>query len=179
MCVIASQSILFSIFSLSPHIVITTLGYSQKFFGIFFGVNALTYTIASIISARLLTKVSGKTCIMIGSSLMITGGILLFTITTYSEITIITLIIPTLLASSGTSFILGPATSMAIEPYRRITGTATALIGSAEAISAAFIGNLAVKLSSFEGSTLSCIILISGITAMVFILLFNPRKKHY
>lgn len=177
MSVIASQAVLFSIFSLSPHIIITTLGYSQKIFAVCFAINALVYTIASIGSAKLLSKTSGRMCIMVGGFLMLIGGSLLFITTTYLKMNSIFMIIPALFASSGTSFILGPATSMAIDPYRRITGTATALIGSAEAVSAAFIGNLAIQFSSFNGSTLSYIILISGVTSLTFTLVFSLKLK--
>lgn len=166
-CTIASQAVLFSFFSLSPHIIITTLGYTHQFFALCFGINALTYTFASVASAKLLTRVEATTCIMIGGVLMLLAGILLLTFIHFQKLNIILLMAPALLASSGTSFIFGPATSMAIDQYKRITGTATALIGSLEAISAAFIGNMAIKFSNFDGSTLSYIILISGIMVMI------------
>jgi len=166
-CTIASQAVLFSFLSLSPHIIITTLGYTNQFFALCFGINALTYTLASVVSARLLIKINAPACIMIGGSLMLLSGILLLTFIYFHKLNILLLMAPALLASSGTSFILGPATSMAIDPYKHITGTATALIGSLEAISAAFVGNMAIKFSNFDGSTLACIILLSGTMVMI------------
>ena len=174
-CVVAAQAVLFSFFSLSPHIIITTLGYSQRFFGLCFGINALTYTIASAICGKIIAKTGAHSCIKIGGLLMLCGGSALFLLRHFFGLNIITLMIPALLASSGSSFILGPATSAAIDPYRRTTGAATALVGSIEAISAAFIGNLAIKFSNFNGSTFACMVLISGIVAICFCYISNAK----
>lgn len=167
LCVIASQAVLFSFFSLSTHIIITTLGYSERFFGICFAINALAYSLASIISARSLSHIGAMSCIKIGGFMLFGSGILLLLLLHYSGLTIFTLMLPALVASSGTSFIMGPATSLAIDPYKRITGTATAFIGSLEAVSAAAIGNIAISFSEFDGKTFAYIVAISGITVLL------------
>ncbi len=166
-CVVSTQAVLFSFFSLSPHIIISTLGYDERFFGICFAINALTYSLASIISARALTHIGAMSCIRIGGIMLFGAAILLICLLKYKGLGVITLMLPTLIASSGTSFIMGPATSMAVDSYKRVTGTATAFIGSLEAISAAAIGNIAVAISDFNGETFAYIVAISGIAVLL------------
>jgi len=166
-CLVSSQVVLFSFFSLSPHIIISTLGYDERFFGICFGANALTYSVASIISARSLSHIGAISCIKIGGIMISSAGILLLCLLKYQGLTLITLLGPTLLASSGTSFIIGPATSLAVDSYKRITATATAFLGSLEAVIAAAIGNVSVAVSDFDGKTFAYIVTISGIAILL------------
>ena len=99
--------------------------------------------------------------------MMLAGSTFLMAFIFSGSLGIESLIIAGLLSSSGSSFILGPATSAAIDRYRTTTGAATALVGSIEAISAAFIGNMAIKYAHFDGLTFAVIVLISGTVALL------------
>lgn len=167
LCVVASQAVLFTFFSLSPHIIISKFGYSSKFFGYCFALNALTYTFASWICGKAIYKIGTYGCIKIGGTMMLAGSTFLMAFIFSGSLGIESLIIAGLLSSSGSSFILGPATSAAIDRYRTTTGAATALVGSIEAISAAFIGNMAIKYAHFDGLTFAVIVLISGTVALL------------
>jgi len=169
-CVVSSQAVLFSFFSLSPHIIITKLGYTQRFFGIFFAINALTYTIASWVCGNVIRKLGPYKCIKIGGFLMILGGMSLILLRYYLPLNIIFILIPGLIASSGSSFILGPATSAGVDCYKKTIGSATALIGSIEAVSAAFIGSIVIKFADFDGLAFACVAIIAGVISIIGII---------
>ena len=165
---ICAQCVLFSFFSSSPKIIIETLGYSENFFALCFGLNALVYMGASAIGSFSLRKLGLYKTILIGCFLIFSGGALMTSLNFILGVTLWGLLGPIFLSSSGYSFIAGPATSLGVEAFRTKAGTATALLACLEFSVAGFVGSFSVGERLTDNAPLGIILTLSGIFALLF-----------
>lgn len=136
--------------SLAPNVLMVGAGLSPLQFSLAFGANGFWIMAVSFVANRIIQKIGRPTCLMMGSVLMALGCLgLLFGLTQLSaEIQQHWLVymLPVASACAGLAFMMGPATSYALEPYANEAGVASALVGFVQMAGGAGLGLLAMSL---------------------------------
>lgn len=134
--------------SLSSQVLMGDAGLTSLQFALAFGCNGFWIMLVSVIANRVIRKAGRPACLSIGTLLMALGGIMLLALLTVLptpwRLNWLGYMLPVAVACSGLAFLMGPATSYALEPYPHQAGVAAALNGfvqmaGAAAVSLAFI----------------------------------------
>ncbi|MGP2543146.1 multidrug effflux MFS transporter [Yersinia sp. 2541 StPb PI] len=151
--------------SLAPNVLMVGAGLSPLQFSLVFGANGFWIMAVSFIANRIIQKIGRPTCLMTGSLLMALGCLgLLFGLTQLSaEIQQHWLVymLPVASACAGLAFMMGPATSYALEPYANEAGVASALVGFVQMAGGAGLGLLAMSLP-IEPKLSLAIVMLAG-----------------
>lgn len=119
--------------SLAPGVLMEQGGLSPFTFALVFGANGLWIMLVSQLVSYVIRKAGRPFCLLSGALLMLvaaammTGEILSFS--TDLQHFWLCYMLPVAVAVSGLAFIIGPATSYALEPYQQQAGMASALQG--------------------------------------------------
>lgn len=151
--------------SLAPNVLMVGTGLSPLQFSLAFGANGFWIMAVSFVANRIIQKIGRPTCLMMGSVLMALGCLgLLFGLTQLSaEIQQHWLVymLPVASACAGLAFMMGPATSYALEPYANEAGVASALVGFVQMAGGAGLGLLAMSLP-IEPKLSLAIVMLAG-----------------
>lgn len=151
--------------SLAPNVLMVSAGLSPLQFSLAFGANGFWIMAVSFFANRIIQKVGRPTCLMIGSLLMALGCIgLLFGLTQLSaemQNHWLVYMLPVACACAGLAFMMGPATSYAMEPYANEAGVASALVGFVQMAGGAALGLLAMALP-IEPKLSLAIVMLAG-----------------
>jgi DHA1 family bicyclomycin/chloramphenicol resistance-like MFS transporter len=151
--------------SLAPNVLMVGAGLSPLQFSLAFGANGFWIMAVSFVATRIIQKIGRPTCLMMGSVLMALGCLgLLFGLTQLSaEIQQHWLVymLPVASACAGLAFMMGPATSYALEPYANEAGVASALVGFVQMAGGAGLGLLAMSLP-IEPKLSLAIVMLAG-----------------
>lgn len=164
---------LFSYFSISPYILIKTLGISKQHFGWYFGIMGLLLLIGSLIAARTVTAFGYKKNILIGITCILIGGLAMFFwqytfgLSTYAFLT------PMILISIGAAFTMGAGAAGAMEPFSEMAGAAAALYGFFEFVFSAIVANIVLQFPTNSSLPLAITVSLLGFAGL---LLFFMKK---
>lgn len=151
--------------SLAPNVLMVGAGLSPLQFSLVFGANGFWIMAVSFFANRIIQKVGRPTCLMTGSLLMALGCLgLLFDLTQLSVETQhhwLVYMLPVASACAGLAFMMGPATSYALEPYANEAGVASALVGFVQMAGGAGLGLLAMALP-IEPKLSLAIVMLAG-----------------
>ncbi|CFQ33179.1 multidrug effflux MFS transporter [Yersinia aleksiciae] len=151
--------------SLAPNVLMVGAGLSPLQFSLAFGANGFWIMAVSFFANRIIQKVGRPTCLMVGSLLMALGCLgLLFGLTQLSAETQnhwLVYMLPVASACAGLAFMMGPATSYALEPYANEAGVASALVGFVQMAGGAGLGLLAMALP-IEPKLSLAIVMLAG-----------------
>ncbi|CNH07266.1 multidrug effflux MFS transporter [Yersinia pekkanenii] len=151
--------------SLAPNVLMVGAGLSPLQFSLVFGANGFWIMAVSFFANRVIQKVGRPTCLMTGSLLMALGCLgLLFGLTQLSAETQhhwLVYMLPVASACAGLAFMMGPATSYALEPYANEAGVASALVGFVQMAGGAGLGLLAMALP-IEPKLSLAIVMLAG-----------------
>lgn len=155
--------------SLAPNVLMVGAGLSPLQFSLVFGANGFWIMAVSFFASRVIQKVGRPTCLMTGSLLMALGCLgLLFGLTQLSAATQnhwLVYMLPVASACAGLAFMMGPATSYALEPYANEAGVASALVGFVQMAGGAGLGLLAMALPIEPKLSLAIVMLVGCILA--------------
>ncbi|CFQ33015.1 MULTISPECIES: multidrug effflux MFS transporter [Yersinia] len=151
--------------SLAPNVLMVGAGLSPLQFSLVFGANGFWIMAVSFFANRIIQKVGRPTCLMVGSWLMALGSLgLLFGLTQLAAETQnhwLVYMLPVASACAGLAFMMGPATSYALEPYANEAGVASALVGFVQMAGGAGLGLLAMALP-IEPKLSLAIVMLAG-----------------
>jgi MFS family permease len=162
-CVMATQGVLFGFFSISPHLIVDKLGYSQAEFSLCFGLNAFSYMVASVVSTYTLGIYGSRFNILSGGLLIGLGGLLIMAGVAIWGLSLPILLTGALTASAGVSFAAGAAIGEALKPFEHSIGVATALLGCYEFIFGGFIGDYMVSLGTQSATPFAMTLCLMGL----------------
>ncbi|CNH98997.1 putative multidrug resistance protein [Yersinia massiliensis] len=155
--------------SLAPNVLMVGAGLSPLQFSLAFGANGFWIMAVSFFANRIIQKVGRPTCLMTGSLLMALGALgLLFGLTQLSPETQhhwLVYMLPVASACAGLAFMMGPATSYALEPYANEAGVASALVGFVQMAGGAGLGLLAMALPIEPKLSLAIVMLVGCLLA--------------
>ncbi|WP_431222259.1 multidrug effflux MFS transporter [Serratia sp. L9] len=136
--------------SLAPNVLMGTAGLSPLQFSLVFGANGFWIMLVSFFANRIIHKIGRPFCLATGGVLMGIGCIgLLSGVTLFSpqaQIHWLAYMLPVASACAGLAFVMGPATSYALEPYSSEAGVASALVGFIQMAGGAALGLMAMAL---------------------------------
>lgn len=155
--------------SFSPIVLMHDAELTPLIFSIVFGVNGFWIMFVSFYANRIIHRVGRPICLILGGGLMGLGGIslLLSLLFVPNEIQNHWLIymLPVASACAGLAFIMGPATSYALEPYSQNAGIASALVGFIQMAGGAVFGLTALASPVQPKLALAIVMLIGGLLA--------------
>lgn len=124
---------LFSYISASPFVVQNVLGMSSSQFSAVFAANAVGLVLAATITTRLLGRVSARTLLTFGVTLLSAAGSALFIAgVIFNSTNPAALLIPLFISISSIGFIMGNATALAQGEVTNSSGTGSALMGAGQ-----------------------------------------------
>ena len=126
----------FAYITTGPFILITQLGVATEHFGLYHAVMVLTYLAGSLFARQLATAIRPQTLLMIGLIIAVTSSVLLCVVVYGGYLTPITLTLATGAAFFGMGPMFAVAPVLALGATRGGAGTAAALIGSIEMLTA-------------------------------------------
>ncbi|UIM98917.1 multidrug effflux MFS transporter [Yersinia ruckeri] len=157
--------------SLAPNVLMGDAGLSPLQFSLAFGANGFWIMLVSFIANRIIQKIGRPFCLMTGSLLMALGSLgLLFGLIQLSaeaQNHWLVYMLPVASACAGLAFMMGPATSYALEPYANEAGVASALVGFVQMAGGATLGLLAMALPIEPKLSLALVMLAGCIFAWI------------
>jgi len=157
--------------SLAPTVLMNVAGLTPLEFSIVFGANGFWIMAVSFIANRIIRKVGRPVCLKAGGILMFAGCLGLIagiTLVPPAEQTATWLyMLPVASACAGLAFLMGPATSYALEPFSSEAGVASALVGSVQMAGGALLGFIAMALPLQPKLSLALVMLAGGCLAML------------
>lgn len=150
--------------SLAPNVLMVGARLTPLQFSLVFGANGFWIMAVSFFANRIIQKVGRPACLMTGSVLMALGCFgLLYGLGLSPELQHHWLVymLPVASACAGLAFMMGPATSYALEPYASEAGVASALVGFVQMAGGAGLGLLAMALP-IEPKLSLAIVMLAG-----------------
>ncbi len=131
-CCISGLSLILSYVSSAPRVLMEIAGVSDQRFAFYFGMNALLIIFGNLVSARLVMRHHPRVLLQGGLLLWGLSGIIMLLLS--HSITPMSYMIPIGIVSLGFPFVLGPANSLAMRPFKHGAGRAAAFIGCSQMI---------------------------------------------
>jgi len=155
--------------SLAPTVLMSTGGLSPLEFSLVFGANGFWIMLMSYIANRIIRKVGRPVCLATGAVLMLIGGAALFAglalLPVATQLETWVYMLPVASACAGLAFVIGPATSYALEPYSSEAGIASALVGFVQMAGGAALGLVAMALPLPPKASLAIVMLTAFVMA--------------
>lgn|GEM_PF-43934 len=163
--------------SLAPTVLMTNGGLTPLQFSLVFGANGFWIMLMSYVASRIIRKLGRPTCLATGAVLMLMGSFALFAGLTLlpaeTQHSAWAYMLPVASACAGLAFVIGPATSYALEPYSSEAGIAGALVGFVQMAGGAALGLIAMALPLAPKASLAIVML----TAFIWAWLAKRRSK--
>ncbi|MEQ4673794.1 multidrug effflux MFS transporter [Providencia vermicola] len=157
--------------SLAPTVLMGDAQLSPLAFSIVFGINGFWIMFASYVANHFIHKIGRPACLLVGSSMMAIGclGLILGFVVLPEAIQShwVVYMLPVACACTGLAFMMGTATSYALEPFGNEAGTASALVGFVQMAGGAALGLLAIALPIAPKLSLAIVMLVGCIFGLV------------
>ncbi|MCR9070810.1 MAG: multidrug effflux MFS transporter [Alphaproteobacteria bacterium] len=166
----ACYCVIFSFISGSSFVLIEVVGLSPDLYGYSFATIVVGYMTGSFISGRFGRRVGGERLILIGGALGALGGGVMAFFAWTDQVTVLTIVLPQMLAMVGVGFVFPNSQAGAIGPFPQMAGSASALVGFFQMGVASVVG-LAIG-HAFDGSArpLATGVAVSGFLMLAFFL---------
>ncbi|TNH42211.1 multidrug effflux MFS transporter [Photorhabdus luminescens] len=119
--------------SFAPTVLMIEGHVSPLAFSLIFGGNGFWTMIAFLTATKIIPRIGRPSCLLLGAILMALASLALFSgihlLPNAVSSHWLSYMLPVSLACTGMAFVMGPATSYALEPYSDEAGVASALIG--------------------------------------------------
>jgi len=158
---------LFTFFSSSPYILINDLGISRQHFGLYFGVMGLLFFIGSLIAGKTVIKIGLNTNILMGTLLIVCGGLLMLCWYLVFGLSTAGFIWPMVPISLGAAFLTGAGAAGAMEPFGEMAGAAAALYGCLEFLISGIVGNIVLQFPTDTSIPLALTVSMCGVTGIM------------
>lgn len=157
--------------SLAPHVLMTEGQLSALQFSMAFGANGFWIMLVSVLVNKIIRRVGRPFCLATGAVAMMLGAVVLMAgvilLPGSWQTHWLLYMLPVAIAVAGLAFIVGPATSYALEPYQQQAGVASALAGCIQMAGGASAGLIAMALPVAEKSALGLMMVIGALLALL------------
>ncbi|MEQ8586963.1 MAG: multidrug effflux MFS transporter [Thalassobaculaceae bacterium] len=166
----ACYCVIFSFISGSSFVLIEVVGLSPDLYGYCFATIVVGYMTGTFISGRFGKAVGGERLILIGGTLGALGGGIMAFFAWTDQVTVLTIVLPQMLAMVGVGFVFPNSQAGAIGPFPEMAGAASALVGFFQMGVASVVG-LAIG-HAFDGTArpLATGVAVSGFLMLAFFL---------
>lgn len=171
-----ASAAMFAYISGSPFVFIELNGVSPEQFGFFFGANALGLIAASQLNRWLLASYTSTQVLAVALSVTASAALLLL-VTTLVGVGGFPLMLVLLFVTIASTGMVGPnATALAMAPYGRRAGSASALLGATQFAAGALAGALVGLLANGTALPMVGVIALCGVGAWLLLRLLALRK---
>jgi MFS transporter, DHA1 family, multidrug resistance protein len=139
-CITTVMTGLFLYFSLGSILLMDRLALSSSTYSIVFGMNACFFLTGNYVSSLLLNKASLRKIVVLGNAFVLTGSFFMLLSGQMFGLNVLYIILTNAVITFGGGLMTGPATSAALEPFGRCSGTASGILGACQYGIPAFIG---------------------------------------
>lgn len=157
--------------SLAPVVLMEQARLSAISFALIFGLNGLWIMAVSAGVNQVIRKVGRPFCLAMGCGCMMVAGVVLgvepYLFSPNALAHWLSYMIPVAISVAGLAFIMGPATSFALEPWKNNAGVASALLGFIQMAGGAGGSMLILLLPLTAYQALSLMMLIGGLLAAI------------
>ncbi|WP_265694258.1 multidrug effflux MFS transporter [Providencia rustigianii] len=157
--------------SLAPSVLMGDAQLSPLEFSIVFGVNGFWIMLASYFANYCIRKMGRPACLSIGSVMMALGcaGLLLglTLLSPQTQTHWLVYMLPVACACTGLAFMMGTATSYALEPFGNEAGAASALVGFVQMAGGAALGLCAIALPMAPKLSLALVMLAGCVFGII------------
>lgn len=167
LCAISAFTGLFMFFSSSSILLIEVIGINPQQFGIYFGLNSIVYLFGTILSPRIEKRLSVDKVILLGSAFILSGGILMFSISWFIGLSILSLMIPNMIQTLGVGLIFGPCMAGAMRSFKQIAGIASATYGALLYGGSALIVTAIMQLQTSSVYPLAAALILFGSLSLI------------
>ncbi len=173
LAVAANSAGLFAYISGSPFVYLKLFCFSEKNYGLIFGMNAMGLIIGSQINAFLLKRYERKKIIVIASIAQTITALVLLSTNILGVVPKTGVLILIFLYLFWYGFIGPISSSFALEPFKKNSGSASALLGSMQMISGALASGL---VSYLQNGTIIPVVSVIATCAIIILVMVNIAK---
>lgn len=170
MCAMVALTQLFIYFSVGNILLIDRLGVSGFGFAFYFGLNAIVFLLGNFYSTILQKNLGAHRIIMHGILLMMAGSVAMLTAAEALPMSVASIIVPNGMMTFGVGLVMGPATGAALQPFKRLAGTASGLFATMQYCGAGLIGFVATRFAIHSAMTIAVPLLISTSIALLVLI---------
>lgn len=156
--------------SLAPTVLMNQAGLTPLQFSLAFGANGFWIMLVSYGVNRVIHRIGRPRCLAVGSLLMALGCLALLAVlallSSDAQSHWLAYMLPVASACAGLAFLMGPATSYALEPYANEAGVASALVGFVQMAGGAGLGLIAMSLPLQPKPALALVMLAGCLLAL-------------
>ncbi|MBS9443764.1 multidrug effflux MFS transporter [Photorhabdus heterorhabditis] len=164
------MGIVITYISFAPTVLMTESHISPLIFSLIFGGNGLWTMIAFLIANKIIHRAGRPFCLLLGSILIALGSLSLFSgiylLPNMVNQHWLSYMLPVAFACAGLAFVMGPATSYALEPYSDEAGIASALVGFIQMAIGSIISLIAMMLPFSPKQSLMLVMLLGALLAL-------------
>ncbi len=113
----------------APALIINMLKLTSNWFAVVAAGVVVSFIIGSIVFTILSNRVSDNIIIVSGLCVMLIGSLLLALFVKLGEITFMSMVGPIMIIIGGVALVVPPAMANALEPFKNVTGSASAMMG--------------------------------------------------
>ncbi len=158
----------FSYIAVSPFVLMEGYGVSSSEFAIYFGITALALMLGSLTGRRILRAGrSPGAMLVLGTSILLGGGVLVAVGTRIESLGIAGFIVPMAIYFFGTGITSPSAAALAMEPLPQLAGTASSAIGALTMISGALAGYETTRIGGSSATTFAAVVTVMSAVAFV------------
>lgn len=161
----------------SPHVFMELYGVSEKQYGWIFGIIAMGLVTASQINTLLLKKYTSQQIVKVTLICQVIAGALLFFGTIFHLIEMYSMIVLAFLFLSTQGFAFPNTSALALAPFEKSAGTASALMGALQLGIGALITALVSMLSDETPLPMTGVMFLCAIVSLGMLFLGNRRIK--
>lgn len=150
----------FAYISGSPFVLIELLGVSPEWFGLWFGINATAFIVGSQVNARLLRSFGPRTILPWTVASFLAASLFLLAVVVTPLFSLGAFLVAMCLVLLSVGCTLANTTALALQPFVRQAGAASAMLGTLQLGSGALAG-LMVGIS-YDGSAAPLALVVAG-----------------
>jgi MFS transporter, DHA1 family, multidrug resistance protein len=171
---------IFSFHSIAPFVLIDQLGIAPTHYGFYTIANVAGYFSGAYISNRLAGQVSSERMIGIGLCLAAAAVSAMLAVVTLTELRAVTFIAPCVFWTFSAGLIMPNGATGALQPFPRIAGAASALLGAIQIGSGAVTSLIISRIGGYLPLTFaeaSASLVMVGACLYLWGVVFNPARK--
>src|SRR3990167_2077593 len=169
---------LIAYFQISPLLLINIFGLTPSQYGWSSLIIAGSYLIGGLLVNTLANYVSMRCLLILGAILLISGGAMMLVAYFFQYKNLVSILIPSAIYVIGARIIIPNALAGAMQDFRHLGGSSSALIGSIQMLGSAFVSYIITNFDYANPSFLAYIFIILGMMMLFMISFIKPLERH-
>jgi len=162
--------------TVSPTMLRKIFNVSAGNYGLFFALLAFSFVISNLTASHLVTRIGQVRLLSIGGIIIVCGGVMIFGFSLMETKNSLAIILPAAIYFFGLGWIIPQSNALALQPFEKSAGTASALLGFISMIMSAGMGFILSFAVHDEAIPLALAMLMSGLLSfLIYFFLIRPN----